>query len=557
MTDESFKNEVFYQIYPASFKDSNNDGVGDIKGIIEKLPYLKELGVTFIWISPVYKSPMVDNGYDISDYRQVNEGFGSLDGLRVLFDKAHALGIKIMMDLVVNHTSSEHVWFREALKNPDSKYRNYYIFKKGENGNPPNNWRSNFGAGSAWEPVEGERDMWYLHVFATQQPDLNWENPELREEIYDMINWWIDFGVDGFRIDAITFLKKDQDFASITPDGNDGLAKVKRKAENRPGLDVFLQELHDRCLHRVVTVGETSGIRYDQFSEFVGRHGYFSMAFDFHYADIDVESGSEWYRTSEWNAKELGDGIARSQMTLQNIDGGWNANFLENHDQPRSISKFIKDPAYRNETGAKALATLFFFLRGCPFIYQGQELGMKNFNRTSIDEFDDISSLDNYRRAQEEGFSADEALHFINMRSRDNGRVPFQWDDSVNFGFNEGHEPFIGICDSCPEANAAAEEKDENSVLNFYRKIIALRKNAEYRSDLVDGDFEQITDVPGDVIAYRRGKRLEVYVNLGSNEAEFPLTFSKVLADNYSSLEAENDKVKMKPYQAVLIERSL
>lgn len=557
MPTNSFKSEIFYQIYPASFKDSNNDGFGDIQGIISKLPYLKKLGVTFIWISPIYKSPMVDNGYDISDYQAVNERYGSLADLKELFTKVHELGLKIMMDLVVNHTSSQHPWFQAALRDKTSKYRNYYIFRRGTNGNPPNNWRSNFGAGSAWEPVTGEEDTYYLHVFSKEQPDLNWENPELREEIYSMINWWIDFGVDGFRVDAITFLKKDQDFASISPDGSDGLAKIKRKSENRPGLERFLRELKERCLSRVVSVGETSGLRYDQFAEFVGQDGFFSMAFDFHYVDIDVESGSEWYRQTTWTPQQLGASIAKSQTTLQEVAGGWNANFLENHDQPRSLSKFIKDEAYQNEIGAKALALLYFGLRGCPFIYQGQELGLKNFKRTEITDFNDISSFDNYRRAQEEGFTPTEALNFVNKRSRDNGRVPFQWNNTTNFGFNAGHEPYIKLNNTCPSTTASEELTNPNSVFNFYRKLIELRKNSPYQADLVCGDFRLLTDVDTNVIAYQRGKKLAIYINLSNKPIEAQLPIAKVILNNYPELDNTDQNTILQPYQAILVERSL
>jgi len=359
-----WKNEIFYQIYPASFKDSNNDGVGDIQGIIQELPKIHKLGITSIWLSPIYKSPMVDNGYDISDYQSVNPQFGTMDDLEDLINEAKSLGIKIIMDLVINHTSNQHKWFQDAVKNPNSPYKNFYIFKQGHDSLPPNNWRSNFGKGSSWTLIPGKTNTYYHHVFSKEQPDLNWENPVLRSALYDMINWWLKKGIAGFRIDAITFIKKDQDFASITPDGNDGLGKVKRKTENRPGIEKFLSELNEHTFKpaNAVTVGEASGVNYDQLNSFIGKKGYFSMIFDFHYADIDVKSGSEWYRKNDWTTAELNAAIVKSQLSIQKY--GWGANFLENHDQPRSINKYIKDSNHQNEIGSKALAILFFFLRG-------------------------------------------------------------------------------------------------------------------------------------------------------------------------------------------------
>ncbi len=543
--------EIFYQVYPASFKDSNNDGIGDLKGITTKLPYLKDLGITFLWLSPVYKSPMCDNGYDISDYQAINPMFGEFKDLQELINKAHELDIKVMMDLVINHTSDEHWWFQEALKDPNSKYRNYYIFKKSKQG-PPNNWRSNFGAGSAWEKVPNEDDMYYLHVFSKKQPDLNWENEELRLEIYQMINWWIDLGIDGFRVDAITFIKKDQDFASISPDGNDGLGKVKRKTENRPGIEIFLRELSEKCLNKVVTVGETSGLKYDQLHEFIGDNGYFSMAFDFHYVDIDVESGSEWYKRTNWTVKELKTMITKSQETIQGIPGGWGANFFENHDQPRSVSKFIRDEKYQNEIGAKALGMAYFFLKGAPFIYQGQELGMTNFKRQSIEEFNDVSSFNNYERAKQEGYSKQETLNFVNLRSRDNGRVPFQWDDSKNYGFNEGAATYIKINDQCPQCNVATESTKSDSTLNFYKQMIALRKCPELANDLVWGDYQEIVTVPDDVFAYQRGEKIKVFVNLSAQTNEIWVE-GEVLLNSYPETIKAQGKVTLKPYQAIMI----
>ncbi|VDG19543.1 alpha-glucosidase [Lactobacillus pentosus] [Lactiplantibacillus mudanjiangensis] len=545
-----WQKEVFYQIYPASFKDTNNDGIGDLQGIIQMLPRLKALGITTIWLSPIYQSPMVDNGYDISDYQAINPQFGTMADFDELMARTKALGLKVVMDLVLNHTSDQHAWFKQALADPTSPYRNYYIFKSGKQGNPPNNWRSNFGKGSSWTLVPGATNEYYHHVFSKQQPDLNWENPELRQQLYQMINWWLAKGIAGFRIDAITFIKKDQDFASITPDGTDGLGKVKRKAENRPGIEQFLTELNAATFKpaNAVTIGEASGVDYDQLGHFIGENGYFSMIFDFHYADIDVASGSEWYRQVEWTPVDLRAAIFKSQLAIQKV--GWSATFLENHDQPRSIDKYIQAPAYQNEIGAKALALLYFNLRGCPFIYQGQELGLRNAKRTSIADFNDLSSHDNYDRALEEGYSAEAALRFVNARSRDNGRLPYPWDQSVNHGFNQGTKPWIGLNESCPELDWVSEQADTQSVWHFYQAMIALRQQSSLSLDLITGTFKPITTTADTVIAYQRGQHVVVYVNLSDQVVNLPLPKGKKWLNNYTT--STNDQLQ--PYQAILIE---
>lgn len=554
MQQKSWERDIFYQIYPASFKDSNNDGIGDIQGIIEKLNYLKTLGINTIWLSPVYKSPMIDNGYDISDYYDINSMFGTMQDFDELLEKIHQKGMKLIMDLVINHTSDEHPWFKKALNEPNSKYRNYYIFKKGKGNNPPNNWRSNFGYGSAW--TKANNDEYYLHVFSKHQPDLNWENPELREEIYKMINWWLDKGVDGFRIDAITFIKKDQDFASLPADGKDGLVKIKRKSENRPGIQKFLHELNDRCFkgRNIITVGETSGLKYQDFQNYIGQDGVFSMAFDFHYADIDVESGSEWQKRTNWSVAELKKLIDESQTSIQDVPGGWSANFLENHDQPRSVSKYIRSPKYRdNGIGAKALAVLYLFLRGCPFIYQGQELGMQNFKRQSIKDFKDVSSFDNYEQMIKLGISPEQALHYVNLRSRDNARVPFPWDSTVNEGFNTGHRPWIKQSESQTNQTVAEENADTNSVLNFYKKLIEIRNTPNYQDDLIFGKYQILKKVPANVVAYQRGKKFKVFVNLSESITPLKLPNQEVLVSNYHNHKGLKEKLLLQPYEAILL----
>lgn len=545
-----WQKEVFYQIYPASFKDANNDGIGDLRGIIQMLPRLKQLGITTIWLSPIYQSPMVDNGYDISDYQAIDSRFGTMADFDELMEVTKRLGLKVILDLVINHTSDQHVWFQSAIKSPTSPYRDFYIIRRGAHGNPPNNWRSNFGKGSSWTLLPGSQDEYYHHVFSKQQPDLNWENPALRKRIYQMINWWLAKGVAGFRIDAITFIKKDQDFASISPDGVDGLGKVKRKAENRPGIEKFLAELNTATFKpaNAVTVGEASGVSYDQLGQFIGKKGYFSMIFDFHYADIDIASGSEWYRRVKWTPTDLRRAIFKSQLAIQNV--GWGANFFENYDQPRSIDKYIQTPAYRNEIGAKALALLYFNLRGCPFIYQGQELGVTNARRDSITMFNDLSSHDNYDRAIEEGYSASEALTFVNARSRDNARLPYPWDDSVNQGFNQGAKPWITPKQSHDRVNWQSEQLDSNSVWHFYQSLIKLRQISNLSQDLIVGDFRPITCDCDQVIVYQRGRRVQVYVNLSAKRLLLTLPNGRPRLNNYAHYRLNT----LEPYQAILFE---
>lgn len=540
-----WKDEVIYQVYPKSFKDSNNDGIGDIPGIKEKLPYLKELGITTLWICPIFKSPMVDNGYDISDFEDINPEFGTMLEFDELLTEAKSLGIKIILDLVINHTSDEHEWFQKALADKNSKYRDYYIFKEGKE--EPNNWRSIFG-GSVWEKVPGE-DCYYLHVFDKRQPDLNWENEEVRQALYAMINRWLEKGIAGFRIDSITFIKKDQDYSSLPADGVDGLVSCKNKTRNRPGIESFLSELRRETFdkYNCVTVGEAPGVPYEEFPQFIGDDGYFSMIFDFHYADIDVESGSDWFKRTNWTTAEFKELLMNSQHALQ--DAGWGANFLENHDQPRVLSKLVKE-GFRTPESAMGLASMYFFLRGTPFIYQGQELGMLNAERTSIQQFDDISSIDNYYRSIEEGFTPKEALDFVNLRSRDNTRTPMPWNSCQYGGFSE-HEPWLAMTEEYPEINGKS-----NSVLEFYKQMIDLRQNSNVSSILKRGSIEFLTDVSDNVVAYERSlENQKVYsiTNLGTNveEVQLPKAIDKILLHTHE-LNRTESKITLLPYQSIL-----
>lgn len=558
MIKKWWQREVIYQIYPKSFYDSNGDGVGDIKGITEKLGYLSDLGITMLWICPIYKSPMDDNGYDISDYYSLNPEFGTMEDLEELIQEAKKKDIKIILDLVINHTSDEHPWFKDAISNTDSLYKDYYIFKEGKDEQPPTNWRSIFG-GSAWEKVENSNE-YYLHVFGKKQPDLNWENENVRQDLYNMVNYWLEKGVVGFRVDAITFIKKDQNYKSIPADGADGLAKVTKTTRNQPGIEEFLTELKEKTFnkHNCVTVGEAPGVPYEQLKDFIGEDGYFSMIFDFKYADLDVESGNEWFKRTNWTVKDLRELIFKSQLEIQKV--GWGANFLENHDQPRSISKYFKEED-RNYYSTTMLASLFFFLRGTPFIYQGQEIGMTNFNRTTIEDFDDLSSIDQYYRSMQEGFSKEEALNFVNLRSRDNGRTPFHWDNTENAGFSTG-TPWLKLNENYTEINVKSQENRNDSILEFYKRIIKTRQRGKYSDCLIYGDISPIEINSDNIIAYKRSfedKNVLCLFNFCSNEQTIYLDLSNfnIVLNNYYEVIIDNNKIILKPFQSVLISNNI
>ena len=568
-----WKKEVGYQIYPRSFYDSNNDGIGDLNGITEKLDYLKDLGITLIWVCPIFKSPMDDNGYDISDYYDVNPEFGTKEDLEKLIAEAEKRGIKVILDLVINHTSDEHEWFLEALKNPESKYRNYYIFKRGENGLPPTNWRSHFG-GSAWEKVEGEADengneMYYLHLFTKKQPDLNWENPEVRKELYEMVNYWLEKGIAGFRVDAINSIKKDARYLDLPVDGADGTAHNVEYTLNQPGIEEFLSELAKETFkkYNAMTVAETPMLEYERYNDFIGEDGFFTMIFDFSYADLDMTKDGFYYSLRDIPTIELRDAIFESQLTQQKY--GWGAPFLENHDLPRSLNKFFGEKA--NETNAKLLANVFFFLRGTPFIYQGQEIGMDNFVRNDISEFDDIASKDQYQRSLGEGFSSEEALYFVNKRSRDNSRTPMQWGKSKNADFSkdENSKSWIKLTGSQATTNVADQINDKDSIFSHYKKMIDLRQNGKYSDCLTFGDFISVPLENEKIIAYVRKygnqkvlcisnfselkqevKLSEIAKALGEKE----IKIGEILINNFDGFEKDGEKVVFEGFQSLLVE---
>ena len=548
--------EVVYQVYPRSFQDSNHDGIGDIRGIISRLDYIRDLGVTMIWVSPVYKSPMVDMGYDISDYQDIDPQFGSMADFKELLAEANKRGMKIIMDLVVNHTSDEHEWFQAALADKQSPYRDYYIFKTPADGQVPNNWRSLFG-GSTWTEVPGEPGTYYFHSFAPEQPDLNWENPAMRRDIYDMINWWLEMGVAGFRIDAITHLKKDLDWASLPSDGPDGLVSVLKKGQNRPGIDDFLSELKAETFAKydAVTIGEAYGVPDEDLHKYIGPDGYFSMIFDFSYMNIEVENTDEWYRgRSEWTTTDLRERMFNSQKQVHEIDG-YLGNVLENHDQPRVLSKLISNAAYRTETAAKTLATMYYFLPGVPVIYQGQELGMKNFNRESIDDFNDVSSINNYEMALQGGLTEAEALDVINKKSRDNGRVPMQWTPDEFGGFSD-QVPWLAMGDDRDGVDVQTELANSDSVLHYYQALGQLRQNPLWRDLIVSGEFYPLSGMPADVIAYQRrlgGRLLTVVINLSEKPNRVSLTQPGEVLCKAGTMTQRGHRFQLPPYTAIVL----
>ena len=540
MQKKWWHDKVAYQIYPKSFCDTNGDGIGDLRGIISKLDYLKELGVDIIWLSPIYKSPFVDQGYDISDYYAIAEEFGTMEEFDELLAEAKKRDMYLIMDLVVNHCSDKHEWFQKALADPDGPYADYFYFRKGKNGNPPSNYRSYFG-GNCWEPVPGS-DKYYFHMFAKEQPDLNWENPKLREEIYRMINWWLDKGLAGFRIDAIINIKKDLAFPDMEPDGDDGLASCWRMVENVEGVDALLEDLKNHTFAKkdAFTVGEVFNIGVEDLPDFIGENGHFSTIFDFS-AHMLSDGKHGWYDAPPISFDAWKKAITDSQMRVQNV--GFEANIIENHDEPRGVSRFLPDYA-QNADGAKMLGTVSVLLRGIPFIYQGQEIGMQNARWNSVDEFDDISTKDQYRMAREAGLSDAEALAVCSAMSRDNARTPMQWKDAPQAGFTSG-TPWLKVNDKYPVINVEKEEGQLDSVLHYYRKLIALRKSGEYRELFTYGKFEPAYENADHVMAYYRilqGRRVLVAANFGTDtiELDWEVPAKKVLLSNKKRTNAEN-----------------
>lgn len=551
MTKAFWKEAVVYQIYPRSFKDSNGDGIGDLQGIISKLDYLKELGVDVIWLSPVYKSPNDDNGYDISDYQDIMDEFGTLADWEELLEGLHSRGIKLIMDLVVNHTSDEHPWFIASRESKDSPYRDYYWWKPGKEGREPNNWVSCF-SGPAWE-YDGKTDEYYLHIFSRKQPDLNWENPKVREEVHNMMKWWLDKGIDGFRMDVINFISKAPDLPDA---GGDRYAWGGEYFINGPRIHEFLHEMNEKVLSKydILTVGEMPGATVEEAALYTNEdRKELNMVFTFEHVDLDSGPGGKW-DLKPWKLTDLKNTLNKWQIGLQGK--GWNSLYLNNHDQPRLVSRFGNDKEYRLES-AKLLATLLHTLQGTPYIYQGEELGMTNVRFESIDDYRDIETLNMYReQVIEGGLDADSVLRSIYAKGRDNARTPVQWDDSPNAGFTAG-TPWLSVNPNYKEINAEQALKDPNSVFHYYKKLIALRKQHPI---LTYGTFESILDDHEQIYAYLRtldDERLLVFLNFYAEPAEFELPEGTAYGDkeliisNYEVDAAEEiGRVNLRPYEA-------
>ncbi len=551
--------KVAYQIYPKSFLDTNGDGIGDLRGIISKLDYLKELGVDIIWLSPIYKSPFVDQGYDIADYYAIAEEFGTMEEFDELLAEAKKRNMYIIMDLVINHCSNQHEWFQKALSDPDGEYADYFYFRKGKNGNPPSNYRSYFG-GSCWEPVPGT-DKYYFHMFAKEQPDLNWENPRLRQNLYNMINWWLEKGLAGFRIDAIINIKKNLEFPDFEPDGPDGLAGAWKMVESVDGVGELLEDLKKNTFQKydAFTVGEVFNIKEGRLPQFIGENGHFSTIFDFSaHCLSDGEHG--WYDAPPIDFKRWRKAITDSQLEVQKY--GFEANIIENHDEPRGVSRFLPEYA-RTAAGTKMLGTVSVLLRGIPFIYQGQEIGMQNAVWNSIDEYNDISTIDQYHIAREAGLSNEEALKVCGKMSRDNARTPVQWNDQENAGFSTG-TPWLKVNSNYKEINVENQEKDSHSVLNYYRKLIAVRKSPEYRELFTYGEFIPAYENTETVMAYYRvyeGKRVLIASNFGKEAVELKLEYpaKRVVLSNLADTaekdaEIQKNKLKLESCEVIVLE---
>ncbi|WP_453992867.1 glycoside hydrolase family 13 protein [Bacillus nitroreducens] len=547
MNQAWWKEAVAYQIYPRSFMDSNGDGIGDIQGIISKLDYLHDLGIDVIWICPVYKSPNDDNGYDISDYQDIMADFGTMADFDELLEETHKRGMKLIIDLVINHTSDEHPWFIESRSSKENPKRDWYIWRDGKDGKEPNNWESIFG-GSAWE-YDKETDQYFLHIFSTKQPDLNWENKEVRQELFSMVNWWLDKGIDGFRVDAISHIKKVEGLPDM-PNPN-GLKYVPSfdGHMNRPGIQEFLRELKEETFAKydIMTVGEANGVSVDDAEEWVGeKQGTFNMVFQFEHLGLWDEE------KQELDVIGLKTVLTRWQKGLENK--GWNALFIENHDQTRVVSNWGNDQEYWKES-ATALGTMYFFMQGTPFIYQGQEIGMTNVQFHSIEEYDDVATRNLYREKRSEGVSHDEIMQTIWRTSRDNSRTPMQWSNTENAGFTTG-QPWMGVNPNFVDINVEKQLVDEESILQFYKNMIALKKANKL---FTYGTYDLLLAEDPQLYVYTRTldeEKIIVITNLSGKTAVCHVPHAEfkhdaLLLSNYS-VEAHQttDSVELKPYEA-------
>ena len=551
-----WKESVVYQIYPRSFCDSNGDGIGDLNGITSKFDYLKELGIDVIWLSPVYKSPNDDNGYDISDYQAIMDEFGTMEDFDRMLAAAHERGIKIMMDLVVNHTSDEHKWFIESRKSTDNPYRDYYIWRPAkEDGSLPNNWGSCF-SGPAWE-YDKTTDMYFLHLFSKKQPDLNWDNPVVRQEVFDMMNWWLDKGIDGFRMDVISLISKRPGL----PDGTLGLNGYATFdiAANGPHVHEYLQEMRQKALNNAdtITVGECAGVTLEEAKKYArSDEKELNMVFQFEHMDVDGDEKAGKWTTKKMDLRDMKKILTRWQKGLKDV--AWNSLYWENHDQPRSVSRFGNDSDEYREISAKMLATCLHMMQGTPYVYQGEELGMTNCPFNTLENFRDLESINAFHELTEQGKKTEEEmLAAISYKGRDNARTPMQWDDSAYAGFSTA-EPWIMVNPNYTKINAKDQVSREDSVFKYYQKLIKLR----HESDLiVYGTYDLILDDDKDIYAYTRtleDEKLVVYCNFSANtrEVEVPAEFTdgKILISNYTDAKADK-KITLRPYEAVVIQK--
>lgn len=552
MDKDWWRGKVAYQVYPKSFKDSNNDGIGDLRGIIEKLDYIASLGIDILWLSPVYKSPFIDQGYDISDYYQIDPIFGDMNDMEELIYEGKKRGISIIMDLVINHCSSNHQWFKEALKFPNSEYSEYFYFVDSNDG-PPNNWRSYFG-GSAWEPVLGTK-KYYLHSFHKSQPDLNWQNPKLRKEIYKMINWWLDKGIAGFRIDAIINIKKDLTWRSFPSSDKDGLVPIQESLKYAQSIEPFLRELSQNTFKRynAFTVGEVFDETDEELEIFIGSNGVFSSIFDFGQTLIG-KSDKGWYDSFLPNAEELKMSIFNSHKKIDQI--GCLSTIIENHDEPRGVSHYILKNEL-TEKSKKCLATIQILRKGIPFIYQGQEIGMENSFFSCIDDFNDVSTKNEYQKALGEGCIASKALEVVNLYSRDNARTPMQWTSEEYVGFSVEH-PWL-MSESCNRSiNVFDQERDKKSILNYYRKLISLYKDSVYGETIRNGELiPEFKDI-SNVISFKRiyDKEVLILVNFQKDPVTISLPFKikNIILNNYDELKQFGNCVSLEEYQGIVVE---
>ena len=556
MEKKWWKESVVYQVYPRSFCDSNGDGIGDLNGITSKLDYLKELGIDVIWLSPVYQSPNDDGGYDISDYQAIMDEFGTMEDFDRVLAAAHERGIKIVMDLVVNHSSDEHKWFIESRKSVDNPYRDYYIWRPAkEDGSLPNNWGSCF-SGPAWE-YDKTTDMYYLHLFSKKQPDLNWENPVVRQEVYDMMNWWLEKGVDGFRMDVISLISKAPGLPDYEPEST-GYAAYNAGA-NGPRVHEFLQEMREKALNNAdtMTVGECAGVTLEEAKKYARSDGKeLNMVFQFEHMEADFDEKTGKWTTKKLDLRVLKEILTRWQKGLEDI--AWNSLYWENHDQPRSVSRFGNDSDQYREISAKMLATCVHMMQGTPYVYQGEELGMTNCPFNKLENLRDLESINAFHELTEQGkISEEDMLAAINYKGRDNARTPMQWDDSAYAGFSTA-EPWIMVNPNYTKINAKDQVSREDSVFKYYQKLIRLRHNSDL---IVYGTYDLILDDDKDIYAYTRtlgDEKLIVYCNFSENtrEVELPEEFTngKIFISNYDDA-AVNEKITLRPYEAIVIQK--